>query len=167
MLSCQNFRISSKVLVNQDNWAWRKSQKTFKNCICPIFLLLLQLGESSSAFLRGWNTFRNARSPNSRGCLSLNLNNRTPNEALKRGRQGWPPLEKKIEKEKKGRPRKEGRRSSVGGKVGLAETMGRCPQVPIQVPASQETWEAPWATARWFLSCQVKPSLPHLRKRLR
>ncbi len=36
--------------------------------------MLLPLGESSSAFLRGDETaFRNAQSPNSRCCLSLNF----------------------------------------------------------------------------------------------
>ena len=54
------------------------------------------LGESSSAFLRGNETaFRNARSPNSRGRLSLNLNNRTPTKRQKGKTDGADPRPKK------------------------------------------------------------------------
>ena len=37
------------------------------------------------------------------------------------------------------------RRSGVGSEEGLAESMGRCPQVPASQPREAKT---PWATAR-------------------
>ena len=65
-------------------------------CICSIFLLLLQLGESSSAFLWGNETaFKNAQSSNSRGCLGLNLNHWIPtkHQKGKNGQGGLTPPE--------------------------------------------------------------------------
>jgi len=70
-----------------------------------IFLMLFPLGESSSAFLRGdesplkiWKK-RNARSPNSRCCLSLNLITKPQTNTNKAGPR---PKKKKKKKEEKG-----------------------------------------------------------------
>ena len=52
--------------------------------------------------------FRNARSPNSRGCLSLDLNNRSPTKHPKREKgTGLTPARKKIKNQKKREKKKE------------------------------------------------------------
>jgi len=60
-------------------------------------------------------SFRNARSPNSRGCLSTSLNNRTPTKHLKgKNWQGWAPPEKKGKKKKINKKR---RKKKWGGGI--------------------------------------------------
>jgi hypothetical protein len=63
----------------------------------------LQLGDAVHAFVRGGEAaFQNARSPNSRGRLSLNFDNRTRNEAPKTDEGSPRPKNpKKIQKKKK------------------------------------------------------------------
>ena len=84
-------------------------------------------------------SFRNARSPNSRGCLSISLNNRTPTKpgrSIEKGKtDGADPRQKKNQKKRRKnkkmstkKKKKKKKRSGVGG---ISETSSAyCPDIP-------------------------------------
>ena len=72
LMGRQNFRISSKVLVNQVSWACAKQGGSLYMACAKYFLCYCSWGNPSSAFFRrGEPAFEMPGRPNSRGRLSL------------------------------------------------------------------------------------------------
>ncbi len=86
-------------------------------------------------------SFRNARSPNSRGCLSINLNNRTPTKpgrSIEKGKtDGADPRQKKYQKKRRknkkmSTKKKKKKKSGVGGISKISSAY--CPDIPPHFP---------------------------------
>ena len=111
-------------------------------CICSLYIsFTIAAGGVVQHFFSGVMkqpiriSFRNARSPNSRGCLSINLNNRTPTKpgrSIEKGKtDGADPRQKKNQKKRRKNKKMSTKKKKKSGVGGISETSSAyCPDIP-------------------------------------